>query len=278
MPLDEQILHLAFEKLPRAARRLADAAAPEAVHGFRAAARRVEVLIEESPAPSSRNQAKLMKLLRRLQKKAGRVRDLDVQISALRSLKIPQEPGRKSHLMRVLVEERAEREKKLRDSLDKGTLAELRKRTKKAGRGLEVPRAFDPLARASGRLAQLEKGRPPLTETTLHQYHVAGKRARYLAELAGNSPEAIGLISALKHMQDIVGDWHDWQGLSERSSGLFGSVQDSALVAALRNITRAKFRLAVSAVDQTRAAFTRKPASPDRAAAMSSGRRPGSAA
>ena len=37
-----------------------------------------------------RNQKKLLKLLSRIRKRAGKVRDLDVQLAALRSVKIPQ--------------------------------------------------------------------------------------------------------------------------------------------------------------------------------------------
>ena len=66
---------------------------PENVHKFRTSSRRVEVLVADLADNRSRNDKKLLKLLGRLRKKAGRVRDLDVQSAALRSLKIPQEPG-----------------------------------------------------------------------------------------------------------------------------------------------------------------------------------------
>ncbi|MGH9529459.1 MAG: hypothetical protein ACRD2S_06010, partial [Terriglobales bacterium] len=56
----------------------------------------------------------------------------------------------------------------------------------------------------------------------------------------------------LKKMQDIVGDWHDWLTLTERAEKLFGGVKESALVAAMRNLTRAKFRESVDAVMRTR--------------------------
>jgi hypothetical protein len=63
-------------------------------------------------------------------------------------------------------------------------------------------------------------------------------------------------------MQDVIGDWHDWVQLSQRAEKLFGGVQDSPLVAALRNVTRAKFRQAVNTLTETRAALAgKKPAS-----------------
>ena len=63
-------------------------------------------------------------------------------------------------------------------------------------------------------------------------------------------------------MQDVIGDWHDWVQLAERAEKLFGGVQESALVAVLRNVTRAKFRQAVNTLTETRAALAaKKPAS-----------------
>ena len=99
-------------------------------------------------------------------------------------------------------------------------------------------------------------------EETLHRFRIAGKRARYIAELAGKDADAIRLVAQLKHLQDVIGDWHDWAQLSQGAEKLFGGVQDSALVAALGNVTRAKFRQAVHTLTETQAALTaKKPAS-----------------
>jgi CHAD domain-containing protein len=82
----------------------------------------------------------------------------------------------------------------------------------------------------------------------LHRNRVAGKQARYLAELGGDSPEARYVVDELKKAQDVIGQWHDVLKLRESAQGRFGSVRDSALVSALQNISRAKFRRAASAL------------------------------
>jgi CHAD domain-containing protein len=247
-----------FRKLARQMSKLAGKLAPESVHKFRTSSRRVEVLVSELAENRSGNDKKLLKLLCRLRKKAGRVRDLDVQSAALRSLKIPQEPGRKSQLMRTLAEERAKREKKLAKSLDKQTVADVRRRLKRTAASLEIPKNTDPLNLARRKLNDLEIDQGAVTEKTLHQFRIAGKRARYVAELAGKDAEAIRLIAMLNHMQDVIGDWHDWVQLADKAEKLFGGVQDSALVSALRNITRAKFRQAVNTLTETRTALAGK--------------------
>ena len=65
-------------------------------------------------------------------------------------------------------------------------------------------------------------------------------------------------------MQDGIGDWHDWLQLTAHAEKLFGGVQDSSLVAQLRNVTRAKYREAVRVLGVTRAALSSKPVAAER--------------
>lgn len=253
MPLDHAQCRSVFQKLDRQLTKAAKQLDPASVHKFRTYSRRVEALLGCLVPESSRNDRKLLKLLARLRKKAGRVRDLDVQMSNLRSLKIAREVGQKSQLQRTLAQERGKQEKKLAQSLNKEKIRELRKRLRRAARDLEIPESTNPLSVTTREFAQLGRSQGPLTEKTLHQYRIAGKRARYLAEFAGKDPDAQRVIEQLKGMQDVIGDWHDWLKLTVRAEELFGGVRDSALVAALRNLTRAKFRQGVDAVVEMRA-------------------------
>jgi CHAD domain-containing protein len=277
MPVDQERSRLAFQRLNRQLTKLARKPAPESVHKFRTYGRRVEAFLAELIPEPNRNDRKLLKLLSRLRKKAGRVRDLDVQIVSLRNLKIPSEPDRKAQLLRTLAEERSRRERKLAKAFDQETMGDLRKRLKRAANNAEIPQNSNPLGLAMRQLAQLGRDHAPPTEKTLHQYRIVGKRARYLAELAGKDPEAERFVDQLKRMQDVLGDWHDWLKLTQRAEELFGGVQDSALVAALRNVTGAKFRQGVDVLRETRAALavkkpvaaqaevSRKPPAPPRA-------------
>jgi CHAD domain-containing protein len=258
MPIDQDPSRVAFRKLSRQLAKLTKKPAPENVHKFRTYSRRVEAMLDELVPKLSCNDKKLLKQLARLRKKAGRVRDLDVQIAALRSLKIPQEPGRKSQLMRTLSEERAQRERTLPENFDRKTVSQLRKRLHRAAQEMAIPENADLLGLGMRAVLQLGRERAPLTEKTLHQYRIAGKRARYIAELARHDPKAGQVVHQLKRMQDMIGDWHDWLKLTQRAEELFGGVRESSLVAALQNVTRAKFREAVSALAETRMALSEK--------------------
>jgi CHAD domain-containing protein len=252
MPIDAKRSRLTFQKLDRELRKLAKKPAPDSVHKFRTNSRRVEALLSEVATERHGNDDKLLKLLARLRKKAGRVRDLDVQIASLRALKFPQANGHKSQMMDALVDERAKREKKLGRAFDRDTTDEIRKRLQRAARGMEIPRDTEPLTLTLRKLEELGHNSAPLTEKMLHQYRIIGKRARYIAELADGDPEAKRVVEQLKRMQDVLGDWHDWLKLTEKAEALLGGVRDSPLVAMLRNVTQAKFRQSLDTVAEIR--------------------------
>lgn len=251
MPIDSKRTRLAFHRLERELAGISKHPAPERVHKFRTNSRRLEALLSEVVPDLTRNDKKLLKLLARLRKKAGRVRDLDVQIASLRALKAPDNDD-KTRFMTALVEERIGREKKLVKAFDRKTISDILKRLKRAAADLKLSKDIDPLAVTLERLARLSRSHAPLTERTLHQYRIVGKRARYIAELAKDDPAAKSVIPKLKHMQDVIGDWHDWLKLTQKAEELFIDNRDSSLLALLRNVTRTKFRQSLDSVSEIR--------------------------
>ncbi len=220
MAADQKNLSLLFSGLNRQLTKLAAKPKPNSVHRFRTNGRRLEVVLAEFASGASRNRKKLLKMLVRLRKKAGKARDLDVQIALLRSLKMPEGARHKSQLMQTLMDERAQREKKLIQAFDKKTVRELQKRLKRAASGLEI-REQEGWAKAKDMLSGLGRQSDPVTERTLHQYRILGKRMRYLAELSDADPDARAAVAQLKKMQDLLGEWHDWLKLMQRARSLF---------------------------------------------------------
>src|SRR6202140_2667084 len=176
MPIALDRSQLAFQKTERALLKLSSGQTTESVHGFRTTTLRLETLLEQLLPERDRNQKKLLKMLNRIRRRAGKVRDLDVQLSALRSLKVPQEPRRKTQLMHGLIELRAKHEKKLRKMLTKSMIREIQKRLKRASRELKSTAAPDPLTVARTMLAQVVRPAGPVTEDVLHQYRIVVKR------------------------------------------------------------------------------------------------------
>ena len=239
---------LVFKKTERALLKLSSGQDAESIHGFRTTSRRLETLLEQVVHDRDRNQKKLLKMLDRIRKRAGKVRDLDVQLAALRSLKVPQEPRRKTQLMQGLIELRAKHEKKLRKMLDRETIHEIHKRLKRKAKEINLEGVRDPLAVSLGMLAEVGRLAGPVNEERLHQYRTVVKRARYAAEFAPQSAEATQFITELKRLQDAVGNWHDWLTLTQSAAKRLGDVNQSSLVAAIHHVTGGKFRQAVAAV------------------------------
>jgi CHAD domain-containing protein len=237
-----------FQKMDRALLRLSSGQQAESVHSFRTTNRRLQTLLEQIIPDRDHNQKKLLKMLDRIRKRAGKVRDLDVQLAALRSLKVPQEPRRKTQLMHGLIELRVKHEKKLQKLLNKETIQDIRKRLKRASREVKLETGRDALRTARTLLAQVVRPAGPVTEDLLHQYRIVVKRARYAAEFAPKSAEAQQFVAQLKRLQDAVGNWHDWLTLTNTAAKRLGDVNQSPLVAALQNVTRGKFRQAVAAL------------------------------
>jgi CHAD domain-containing protein len=265
MSIAPERCRLIFQKLERDLVKLHSSQTPESVHSFRTGTRRVQTLLQELLPERDRNQKRLLKMLGRIRKRAGKVRDLDVQLAALRSLKMPQEPRRKTQLMHTLIELRAEQEKRLRKLLTKETVRESRKRLKRAAKDLNPDSARDPLAVARQILAQVEGPGGSVTEDVLHQYRIAGKRARYAAEFAPASPQAAQFIAQLKRVQDALGNWHDWLTLTHTAAKRLGDVRESSLVAVLHNVTGAKSRNAVTALAALRPALAQPAPGPRKA-------------
>jgi CHAD domain-containing protein len=256
MPIAPNRSRLVFQKLERDLIKLSSKPRAETVHRFRTGTRRLQILLAELSPKLDRSEKKLLKQLGRIRKRAGKVRDLDVQLAALRSLKVPREPRRKTQLVNHLIELRRQQEKKLRQAADKATVREIRKRLKRAARRFKPEASRDPLAAARAMLSPLDHTTSPPTEAVLHQYRILSKRARYAAEFASPSPEAEKFIAELKVLQDALGDWHDWLTLRQTAIEDIGEVRESPLVAELHNVTGAKFRHAVAVLSRTRGKLT----------------------
>ena len=257
-----------FRRTEKELLRLSSEHRAEAVHGFRTTTRRLQTLLGPLASGGQEKNKKLLKMLNRIRKSAGRVRDIDVQLEALRSLKVPQEPRRKTQLLQSLLDLRAQHENKLRKLLKKGDIREIRKRLKRAEQALRFESCSDPLMVARHMLASANLGRGAIDEEKLHRYRILVKRARYAAEFAPKSPESAKFLAELKRMQDALGNWHDWLTLTHTAVERLGDVSESSLVAMLSNLTRGKFRHALAAVSLARTQDSGPPAKSEKAPSL----------
>jgi len=242
-----------FRKTEKELLRLASEPSPDAVHSFRRATRRLETLLAEFPAKANRNQDKLLRMLDRIRRRAGKVRDIDVQLSALRGFKVSLEPRRKTRLVEQLLEARVQHERRLSKLLKKNDVREIRRRLRRVSESFPHALRVDPVKTAARILGSVNGSAASLNDEALHRYRLALKRARYAAEFAPRSTTAEQLIRELKRLEDALGAWHDWMLLTKTAGEHLGEVKQSPLVRALDNLTRGKFRLAVAALGSSNA-------------------------
>ena len=229
-----------FARLSRYLDRVSKHADTQSIHRFRTNSRRVEALVAEL-VPESASKRKLLKQLSKLRKKAGKLRDLDVQQAFLKELKIPDRQNHRAELIERLQEEHELRIRKIGRSFDSGSLKKLRKRLRRVRAEAKFT-GIDPLELALKQLPRPQGA--SLNEQQLHAWRIAAKRARYLAELAGDTSAAKEFIEQLKKAQDEIGQWHDVLKLEQRAEKRFGGVHNSALLSALKNLSAARFRRA----------------------------------
>lgn len=296
MPVDWERNQRLVRRLSRMLGKISRKPQPEAVHQFRTTARRLESVLDALAPTPDRSQRKLLKQLGRVRSRAGRLRDVDVQIAALSTVKLTTETTRKQRLMKVLTELRGRRERKLLQILEAGDLRKLRRRLRQSAADLGItPRAVahevasasacprpqpavEPVREALRRFAAIARDRGPLTEESLHAYRMKGKRIRYLAEMAGDDPAAQAIVAELKRMQDAIGEWHDWWALAGTADKVFAEPQPCSFVLALRNIMHAKFDEGVRVATEVRRELLARHRSLPKRAAPARAPRPANAA
>jgi CHAD domain-containing protein len=72
-------------------------------------------------------------------------------------------------------------------------------------------RAHRPAARlALEDYLRLMDAMPHLDRENLHDFRKGAKKARYVAESEDKDPAAEAMAKAIKRVQDVIGEWHDW--------------------------------------------------------------------
>lgn len=237
-----------FQKLSQFGRKLSSKASPDDVHQLRTTSRRIETIIMSHQDQLS-GTAKLIKQLGRLRRKAGKVRDFDVQMDALRAITVESITRDKARLTTELERVRGKREKKLLATVAKEFDNTLQKRIGKVETQLatvSTQNRPDYAALALDKFADIANEYTVLNEDNLHPFRIACKRVRYLAEL-GDTREASTIVVECRRAQDAIGTWHDAVMLTQRAERLF-SKNRSPLVAVLYTTQSAKltdaFRIA----------------------------------
>lgn len=243
---------------------------PKNVHRLRTTVRRIESLVSYANPDLTKKLERTLERLADLRRRAGKVRDIDVQVELLDQLGNGSTAKDRKMLLTVLDKKRDRQSRRLVSLLKKFAdvklFSRLERIAEKAGTGpSESNRPLAPLEAARSQLAVMAGAvaRQPLKPSRLHDARIQVKKIRYLAELAEESAEQKGFIANLKAAQNAIGAWHDWEELTRLAEHRFAERANCALLSEIRALFATRHGAAVSAVADlfasTQPTATRKP-------------------
>ncbi|HVZ59489.1 MAG TPA: CHAD domain-containing protein [Terriglobales bacterium] len=274
-----------LRKLNKLIRELAKEATAPRVHHVRTTLRRIETRMM-----ASGGKQELPKLLKKLRRRAGKLRDVDVQLVALRGIRLESARQEKARLTRTLCKIRAKNESKLTSLLEeiseKNPGGQLQAFLTVPASAAAAEKARTSVKAARQMFAAALERYSPLSEGNLHAFRMECKRARYVAEMAaelasfnpmvsqsmisqptisqsivsqngksthghGEQSEAQLLVEQFKRIQDAVGEWHDWQSLTEQAGRVLAP-SSGGLLPALRAMKRSKFLEAMRVIPEVK--------------------------
>jgi CHAD domain-containing protein len=238
-----------FRKLHELPKRVLAQPSPEAVHRLHTTIRRFETLIAASVAGEADGTGKLLRQLSRLRRHAGKLRDIDVQMAALRTVPARSKRDR-ADLKRALEALHEQRIRKLTRAIEEELVTGLEKRLKRATAmypsSVETGTIAHPgaLAVALDKFAVLMEQQPPLSPDNLHAFRIACKRICYEVKMEEADLAAQRALKQFGRIQDAIGEWHDWVNLAQSAEDA-GINKHSPLLAAIRTGRRARFNEAL---------------------------------
>jgi len=268
MPLVKTEIQANLRKLRKSLKSAPKRLTPEDVHKLRTRARRIASLSDAHSLPSL-NKAKLAKPLKRIRKKAGRVRDMDVLTAHLAAMHSDEDPSCRTQLLEYLGAKRYRRADRLVELLeDEGSA--LRKELRRVAKGIAKvtgtkrgKSARKAHTRQSAQVLELTAGlgEPAhLTKANLHPYRLKVKELRDSLRMAGGTRDS-RFAGALSQCKDAIGEWHDWEELIAIAEKTLDHRPECPLLQELKSVSKQKLDLAISIAEKLRTDYARPPAS-----------------
>jgi CHAD domain-containing protein len=268
MTLLEQQIRGLTEDLSTVVSKLSDDVTPKSVHRLRTTIRRIESLVSYASPDLGKKLERSLEKLEELRRRAGKVRNIDVQKRLLDKIGNSSTAKDRKSLLELLGKKRDRQAGRLSSAIkkvaDEKFFSRMDRIAEKVGVGPSGDnRPLAPLEEARLQLAGMAgdfAARQSLKPARLHEARIQLKKIRYLAELADDSPVRKAFLAELKSVQKVVGDWHDWEELAGLAEKRFADRVNCALLLEVRALHAARQSAALSAVGRLFALSTsRKP-------------------
>ena len=265
MSLNPGKLQKPLRKLRKMVKRFPRKSSPDLVHDLRIHTRRTEALLQALRLDSKSNEQQLLKAVKPVRKRAGKVRDMDVLTGLVTRLHPDGEQDCLLELLEYLGAEHDRQVRKLRNAV-RSRGGEIRRRLKRTSRFIAkfidktLARDEKQPGRASGwpadaMAAALELSAelaqwPRLDAENLHPYRLKVKELRYILQLA-DKPET-AFVKMLGDVKDAIGEWHDWQELGGIAKKVLIHGPRCEVLRLIGSMNRTKFEHALSLANRMR--------------------------
>jgi CHAD domain-containing protein len=261
MALDPAAVHKPFRKLEKLFKHFPEPPPPDFVHDLRTQTRRIEAIVNAFELADRKPARKLLKHLKPIRQRAGKVRDMDVLIDFTSSLHADEDANCRLQLLEFLASRRNKAASRLARKVDtdlKPLRNSLRQSRKLAEEGLnpKTARQQKPNDKKKTRdksshsiassfaIEQEMRGWPSLTEKNIHPFRLKVKEWRYILQLGEDNKAK--LISDLGEVKNQIGLWHDWRELQQIAEKVLDHGSQCALAAQIRTRTRSEFKSALA--------------------------------
>jgi len=264
MPLVKTEIQASLRKLRKSIKRAPKRLTPEDVHKLRTRARRIAGLSDAHSLPAL-NKAKLAKPLKRIRKRAGRVRDMDVLTALLAAMHSDEDPSCRTQLLEYLGAKRYRRADRLVQLLAEegpAVCKELRRVAKSVAKDARRKRgkaARKARTRQSAQVLELTAGLSEpgdLTKSNLHPFRMKVKELCDALSMAGGTGDS-RFAGALGQCKNAIGEWHDWEELIAVAEKTLDHGPPCPLLQELKTISKQKFDSALTIAEKLRTDYAR---------------------
>jgi len=264
MPVVRSELQADLQKLRKSLQGASKELTPEDVHKLRTRVRRFLSLSGSNSLPSLA-EANLGKALKRIRKRAGRVRDMDVLTAHLAAMHSDSDPSCRTQLFEYLGAKRYRRADRLTGLLEDDGPA-LRRKLRRLAKGIDKDKGLDSGKKASkahrkqsAQVLELAAGLSEpalLSRANLHPYRLKVKELRDALRMAGGTRDS-RFADALGQCQDAIGEWHDWEELIAIAEKILGHGPPCPLLQELKEIKKRKLDGALAIAERLRTDYAR---------------------
>lgn len=264
MPLNLDRIQKSVRKLKKFVKKAPAQPAPEQIHDLRTHARKLESALHALSLDSNSAERQLLKSIKRVRRRAGKIRDMDVLMAHVCSAKVNGEQDCEVQLLEHLGTQRRKQAKKLHSTMLKEA-GVLKKALRQEAAELEnllqdgkpSEAAADSMARAVELTTELS-GPRWLNRSNLHPYRLKVKELRYVLQMAETDGQP-AFVKELGKVKDAIGEWHDWEELIAIASDVLDHGSGCQLLRKFKEISEAKYEQAFAMATKLRKTYLKKP-------------------